>query len=175
MCVIYIFDGKESKVHFSYGTMSFLRTKFVANLVKKRYKTDEARKHFDCSSVTFLDNNEEEVSEIYIDKNDILEIKTLLENLSRFDSCFEQSKNNFSNDYYKDILPSKGSYAFYKLVYYLALEYYEVTGTGSLYKKNEIPNYLDMPAKEKEIQEKLYKEYRQAASKRYNESRKATE
>ena len=153
-----------------YGSKSLRRAKFIMSVLKEKYEDKNADvNNFKSFAVSLYDKHLNLMDKFFMNKNKQKEAIKYLNSLLLMDDCFNDSKNNFLNDFYKDIIPNKGSYALYKLIYSYALTLYE-NRHDYFDPKNEIPEYLQMPLKEREKYSKLYDElYKKASERRKNE------
>ena len=152
-----------------YGTKSLKRAKFIMSLLKEKYENKEDS--INDILITLYKDGACRFDQFYAYKNKYEEIVKYLKSILEFEYCLEQSKNNFldQSGFYKDIIPNKGSYALYKLIYSYALTLYE-NRHDYFAPKNEIPEYLQMPLKEREKYSKIHDElYKKASERKKNE------
>lgn len=129
-----------------YGTKSLKRAKFIMSLVKEKYGVKEI--NLNTCLITLYDQNVNRLDGFYAHKSKYEEISKYLKSILILEIFIEEAKKRYSSKYYDGLLPSKGSYTFYKLIYAYALERYE--NNHDLYEpKNEIPEYLKMPEEER--------------------------
>ena len=139
-----------------YCSRDLKRIKFIMSLVKEKYGVKEI--NLNTCLITLYDQNVNRLDGFYAHKSKYEEISKYLNSILTLEFFIEEAKKRYSSKYYDGLLPSKGSYTFYKLVYAYALECYE-NNHGLHEPKNEIPEYLKMPeeerAKMKILEEKL--------------------
>ena len=160
---IYVENSDIGLSSADYGSKSLQRIKFIMSVLKEKYAVNNFKSF--TLMVSLYDKHLNLIDRFFMNENKRKEAVKYLNSLLLMDDCFNESKNNFLNDFYKDIIPNKGSYALYKLIYSYALTLYE-NRHYYFEPKNEIPEYLQMPLKEREKYSKLHDELYKKASER---------
>lgn len=151
-----------------YGSKSLQRAKFIMSVLKEKYEDKNAAvNNFKSLAVSLYDKHLNLIDRFFMNKNKQKEAVKYLNSILLMDDCFNESKNNFldGRGFYEGIIPRKGTYDLYKLIYAFALTLYENWHEYGD-PKNEIPEYLQMPLKEREKYSKLHDELYKKASER---------